>query len=62
LPQQPAEKSRSSRIPKSAVVLMIIIVAALALVAIFANVQRVRRGQIETVIVVPASSTTPQPR
>jgi hypothetical protein len=41
---------------------MIIIVAALALVAILANVQRFRRDQIETVVVVPAGSTTPQPR
>jgi hypothetical protein len=41
---------------------MIIIVTSLALVAIFANIQRLRRGQIETVIVVPAGSTTPQPR
>jgi hypothetical protein len=41
---------------------MIIIVASLALVAIFANIQRPRRGQIETIVVVPASSTTPQPR
>jgi len=43
-------------------VLMIIILAALALVAVFANIQRLRRGQIETVLGVPASSTTPQPR
>jgi hypothetical protein len=43
-------------------VLMIIIVASLALVAIFANIQRLRRSQIETIVVVPASSTTPQPR
>jgi hypothetical protein len=41
---------------------MIIVVALLALVAVFANIQRLRRGQIETIIVVPASSTTPQPR
>jgi hypothetical protein len=41
---------------------MIIILTSLALVAIFANIQRVRRGQIETIIVVPASTTTPQPR
>ena len=40
--------------------LMIIIVASLALVAIFANIQRLRRGQIETIVVVPASSTTPE--
>jgi signal peptidase I len=41
---------------------MIVILAALALVAIFANIQRLRRGQIETTVVVPASSMTPQPR
>jgi hypothetical protein len=61
-PQQPAEKFRSHQVPKSAVVLMIIIVTSLALVAIFANIQRLRRGQIETIVVLPASSTTPQPR
>jgi len=61
-PQQPAEKLRSSQVPRSAVVLMIVIVASLALVAVFANIQRLRRGQIETVVVVPASSITPQPR
>ena len=41
---------------------MIIIVASLALVAGFANIQRFRRGQIETIVVVPTSSATPQPR
>jgi hypothetical protein len=61
-PPQPAKKLRSSQVPRSAVTLMIIIVASLALVAIFANIQRFRRGQIETIVVVPATSTTPQPR
>jgi hypothetical protein len=61
-PQQPAKKFRSPQVPRSAVVLMIIIVASLTLVAIFANIQRLRRSQIETIVVVPASSTTPQPR
>jgi hypothetical protein len=61
-PQQPAEKLQSPQVPRSVVVLMIIILASLALVAVFANIQRFRRGQIETVVVVPASSTTPQPR
>jgi hypothetical protein len=61
-PQQPAEKLRSPQVPRSAVVLMIIIVASIALVAVFANIQRFRRGQIETIVVVPASSTTPRPR
>jgi|SRR6188508_3094115 hypothetical protein len=61
-PPQPAEKLRSSQVPRSAVVLMIVIVASLALVAVFANIQRLRRGQIEIFVVAPASSTTPQPR
>jgi hypothetical protein len=41
---------------------MIIILASLALVAIFANIQCLRRSQIETIVVVPESSTTPHPR
>jgi hypothetical protein len=60
--QRPAKKLRLPQVPRSAVVLMIIIVASLALVAVFANIQRLRRGQVETIVVVPASSTTPQPR
>jgi hypothetical protein len=41
---------------------MTIIVALLALVAFFANIQRLRRDQIEKIFVRPASSMTPQPR
>jgi hypothetical protein len=61
-PPQSEEKLRSPQVPRSVVILMVIIVASLALVAVFANIQRVRRGQIETIVVEPASSTTPQPR
>ena len=61
-PQQSAKKVRSSQVPRSAVALMIIVVVSLALVAIFANIQRLHREQIETIVVVPASSATPQPR
>jgi len=61
-PQQPAEKLRSPQVPRSVIVLLIVIVASLALVAIFANIQCLRRGQIETIVVVPAGSATPQPR
>jgi len=43
-------------------VLMIVILASLALVAVFANIQRLRRSQIETVLIVPTSSSTPHPR
>jgi hypothetical protein len=61
-PEQPAEKLRSPQLPRSAIVLMIVILASLAVVAVFANIQRLRRGQIETVVIVPASSITPEPR
>jgi hypothetical protein len=41
---------------------MLIILGAMALLAVYANIQRFRRGQIETVIVMPAtSSSTPAP-
>jgi cell division septal protein FtsQ len=60
--QQPAEKFQSHQVPRNAIVLIIVIVASVALVAIFANIQRLRRSQIETIVVVPASSITPQPR
>ena len=60
--QQLPEKLGSPQVPRSVIVLMIVIVAALALVAIFANIQRLRRAQIESIVVEPAGSATPQPR
>jgi hypothetical protein len=62
LPQQSSERFRSREVPRSAIALMIIIITSIALVALFANIQRFRRGQIETVVVAPTSSATPQPR
>jgi len=38
---------------------MITIVIALALVAIYANIQKARRNKIEQVIVTPVSTATP---
>jgi uncharacterized protein involved in exopolysaccharide biosynthesis len=61
-PQKSAEKFRSAQVPRTAVVLMIVIVVSLMLVAVFANIQHFRRRQIETTVVTPASSTTPVPR
>ena len=40
---------------------MIIILVAMALVAIYANVQKARRNKIETVTIIPATSATPAP-
>ncbi len=40
---------------------MIVIVFVLALVAVYANVQRWRRDKLETVIITPAVSPTASP-
>jgi hypothetical protein len=40
---------------------MIAIVAGVALVALYANVQKSRRHQIEQVTITPASTGTPAP-
>jgi hypothetical protein len=38
---------------------MIVILIGLALIAIYANVQKARRDKIERVVVTPASTTAP---
>jgi hypothetical protein len=48
-----------SRAPRTGVRLMIVILIGLALVAIYANVQKVRRDEIERVTITPASTATP---
>jgi hypothetical protein len=45
--------------PRLGVKLMIVILVGLALVAIYANVQKGRRDKIERVIITPASTATP---
>ena len=45
----------SSRAPRSGLMLMLIIVIGVALVAIYANVQKARRDKIEKVTIIPAS-------
>ena len=42
--------------------MMLIIIGTLALLALFANVQRSRRGEVETVVVRPATTATPHAR
>ncbi len=51
----------TSRVCKDAIVAMIVIVAVMAFVAIYANVQRWRRDKLEKVIIIPAASPTPSP-
>ncbi len=41
---------------------MLIIIGTLALLAVFANMQRFGRGQVETVVVRPATTPAPQAR
>ncbi|HEX8078330.1 MAG TPA: hypothetical protein VF511_10990 [Chthoniobacterales bacterium] len=53
----PDEKSDPSRAPRSGLILMLIIVGAIALIAIYANVQKARRNAIEKVTIVPISPT-----
>ena len=48
-----------SRAPRTGVRLMIVILIGLTLVAIYANVQKLRRDQIERVTIIPVSTVTP---
>ena len=60
--QQSTEEPESNQVRKSTIIVMIVILASFALLALFANIQRLRRDQIETVVITPAVSITPQPR
>jgi len=48
-----------SRAPRTGLRLMMIILIAMALLAIYANVQKSRREKIESVTIIPAPSVTP---
>ena len=43
--------------PRSGLILMLIIVVAVALVAIYANVQKARRDKIEKVTIIPITES-----
>ena len=49
------------KLPPIAIRAMIIVLAAMLLVAIHANVQRLRREKIETVTVTPMPTAVPSP-
>jgi hypothetical protein len=60
--EPPRKELSSARVSKSAFVLMLLIILAMASLSIYANTLRWRRSQVETIIVTPAtspSSTTP---
>ena len=46
-----------TRAPRSGLILMLIIVIAAALVAIYANVQKARRDKVEKVTIIPISES-----
>jgi hypothetical protein len=58
-PQLRSEESKPARVPKNVLRLMLVIVIVLALLALYANVQRWRRSQLETVIFTPAQTASP---
>jgi uncharacterized membrane protein YqjE len=62
LAEEKANKSQSPRPSKTAVLLMALIVICLAMLAVFANVQRSRRDAVEVVAVKLTISATPQDR
>ena len=53
----PDQQPEVSRAPRSGLILMAVIVVALALVALYANVQKARRDKIEKVTIVAVSPT-----
>jgi len=46
-----------TRAPRSGLILMLIIVIAAALVAIYANVRKARRDKVEKVTIIPISES-----
>jgi hypothetical protein len=62
LPNERTGKSQSNGPSKTAVLLMAVIVICLAILAVFANVQRSRRDAVEVVVARSTTSPTPQER
>jgi hypothetical protein len=58
-PTSGSEERELAHLPKNVLRLMLVIVIVLALVALYANVQRWRRSQLETVIFTPAQTASP---
>jgi len=53
--------NKDSKVSKNVGRLMVAIVIGFALVALYANIQKLRRSAIETVVFTPASAQTPTP-
>ncbi len=46
----------SARVPRDAIIAMVVILAVTALVSVHAHIERVRQDKIETAIVTPAKA------
>ncbi|MEY2438946.1 MAG: hypothetical protein QOI34_331 [Verrucomicrobiota bacterium] len=61
----PSAGSQTTRVPKNALIAMAVIVVAMALLSIHANVQRFRRAKTDTIVITPAAlpsaSSSPSP-
>jgi hypothetical protein len=55
------EPPQPSRVPKNGVVLILIILGSMALLAVYANIQRFRREQVESVVIQATSPSAPTP-
>jgi hypothetical protein len=53
--QQAGDKPTSPRVSRSGMVFLLLVLLSMALLAVFANIQRFHRDKIETVIVKPAN-------
>jgi len=62
--QPPPEEAKPATVSKNVLRFLLVIAVAFGLVALYANVQKVRRAKIETVTFTPASSPaeSPSPR
>lgn len=57
--EEQQKAAESKRAPRAGVRLMIIIVVAMALLAIYANLQKARRNEIEKVTIIPVATPPP---
>jgi hypothetical protein len=58
-PEEQKNAAESNRAPRAGIRLMIIIVLGITLLAIYANVQKARRNELEKVTIIPISTPLP---
>jgi hypothetical protein len=58
---EPSDNVPSPKAPKAALIMIVVVLAGMLAVALYSNVQRWRRDQIETVIVTPVAPPAATP-